>query len=50
MSALSKIADEIRKLADHCEQPDYQIDPFDLRVLARKLDAQAEIIELEARP
>lgn len=50
MSALTKIADEIRQIAEHSEEPDYAIDPFDLRVLARKLDAQAEIIELEARP
>lgn len=49
MSALTKIADELRKLADNAEQPDFQIDPFDLRHIARKIDAQVELAEVEAR-
>lgn len=45
MSALSKIADALRKLAEDAEQPDYRVDPFDLRTLARQIEAQQEMLE-----
>ncbi len=43
MTALTCIADALRKLADDAEQPDYRVDPFDLRHIARQIDAQDEM-------
>lgn len=48
MTALHKIADELRRLAAYAEQPDYQIDAFDLRHIARQIDAQAELAVIDA--
>lgn len=43
MTALSTIASSLRKIADDCEQADYRPDPFDLRHLARQIEAQDEM-------
>lgn len=45
ISALAKIATALRKLADDAEQPDYRVEPFDLRTLARQVEAQQEMVE-----
>jgi len=45
MNALAKIATALRKLADDLEQPDYRADPFDVRHLARQVEAQQEMAE-----
>lgn len=41
--ALRKIATELDRLADNAATE--PVDPFELRVIARKVGAQAEIIE-----
>ena len=43
MTALTRIAAALRKLADDAEQPDYRVDPFDLRHIARQVEAQDEM-------
>ena len=43
MSALSRIAAELRKLADNLEQPDFRADPFEVRHIARQIEAQQEM-------
>lgn len=45
MSALERIAAELDRMAEVLTEPDGAIDPFDLRHIARKLRAQADMIE-----
>jgi hypothetical protein len=45
MSALAIIAATLRKLADDLEQPDYRADPFEVRHIARQIEAQNEMQE-----
>lgn len=47
IAALTRIAASLRKLADDAEQPDYRVDPYDLRHIARQVEAQAEMIAQE---
>lgn len=45
--ALRKIAMALRQLAEDAEQPDFRVEPFDLRTLARQVEAQQEMVEQE---
>jgi len=45
MSALSKIAADLRRLAEDAKDPNNRIDPFDLTTLARQVEAQEEMHE-----
>jgi hypothetical protein len=48
MTALNRIAADLRRLADYAGQPDYQICPFDLRHIARQIEAQDELAVIDA--
>ena len=47
--ALNTIAAQVRFLAAELEAGE-TIDPMDLSVIARRIDAQAEMLVLEAKP
>lgn len=49
MHPLNKIAEQVRFLAAELEAGE-TIDPFDLGMIARRIDAQAEMLALEAKP
>ena len=46
-NALRKIAETLHNMACEAENG-FPADPFELRVAARKLEAQAEMMEMEA--
>jgi hypothetical protein len=48
MTALNRIAADLRRLADYAGQPDYQICPYDLRHIARQIEAQDELAVIDA--
>lgn len=43
-ATLTKIAAQLRQMADDAEQPDHAVDTFELRHVARQVDAQAEML------
>lgn len=45
MKALRKIEDDLRRLSAQAEEEGFEVDPLDLRVLADRVGAQAEMIE-----
>lgn len=45
MKALRRIAAQVRELAGHAGQDDYRVEPADLTLIARRFEAQAEMIE-----
>jgi len=48
MHPLNKIAEQVRSLAAELEAGE-TIDPYDLGMIARRIDAQAEMLALEAK-
>ncbi len=49
MHPLNKIAEQVRFLAAELEAGE-TIDPYELGMIARRIDAQAEMLALETKP
>ena len=43
-ATLTKIAAQLRQMADDAEQPEHKVDTFDLRHVPRQIEAQAEML------
>ena len=43
-ATLTKIAAQLRQMADDAEQPEHKVDGFDLRTLARRIDEQVDML------